>query len=159
MTNALQIVELFAGTGLDGRPVVERLQVIVHEDDSCQLVKSPAFIKGIASGDVIKLEQGTQNFSLIKRSGNLAIRVYCRDDSSELVDELSPPLEKLGAELDIETSRMLIYSIHVSCGFGQIEGLLNSVVSDDVMWTYGNVYDPEDGQTPLNWWQDILKPE
>lgn len=159
MSNALQVIELFAGLGPDGNPVAERLQVIVNEDDSCQLVKSPAFIKGIASGDVIKLEQGTQDFTLLKRSGNLSIRVFCRDDSSELVDELSPPLEKLGAELDIETPRMLVYSIHVSCGFQQIEKILNSVVSDDVMWVYGNVYDPKDGQTPLNWWQDMLKPE
>ena len=159
MSNALQVIELFAGLGPDGNPVAERLQVIVNEDNSCQLVKSPAFIKGIASGDVIKLEQGTQDFTLLKRSGNLSIRVFCRDDSSELVDELSPPLEKLGAELDIETPRMLVYSIHVSCGFQQIEKILNSVVSDDVMWVYGNVYDPKDGQTPLNWWQDMLKPE
>ena len=159
MSNALQVIELFAGLGPDGNPVAERLQVIVNEDNSCQLLKSPAFIKGIASGDVIKLEQGTQDFTLLKRSGNLSIRVFCRDDSSELVDELSPPLEKLGAELDIETPRMLVYSIHVSCGFQQIEKILNSVVSDDVMWVYGNVYDPKDGQTPLNWWQDMLKPE
>ncbi len=159
MSNALQVIELFAGIGSDGQPVAERLQVIVNEDDSCQLVKSPAFVKGIASGDVIKLEDDSREFTIGKRSGNLAIRVYCRDDSSELVDELSPPLEKLGGELDIETPRMLVYSIHVSCGFQQIENILNAVTSDEVMWVYGNVYDPQDGQTPLNWWQEMLKPE
>lgn len=159
MNNALQVVELFAGIGADGEPVAERLQVIIHEDNSCELVKSPAFVKGIARGDVIKLEPGSQDFTLLKRSGNLSIRVYCRDDSSELVDELTPPLEKMGGDLDIETPRMLVYSIHVSCGFQQIEQLLNSVASDDVAWMYGNVYDPADGQTPLNWWLDILKPE
>ena len=26
-------------------------------------------------------------------------------------------------------------------------------------WMYGNVYDPADGETPLNWWLDLLKPE
>ncbi len=159
MSNALQVIELFAGIGSDGQPVVERLQVIVNEDDTCQLVKSPAFVKGIASGDVIKLEKDSREFTIEKRSGNLAIRIYCRDDSSELVDELSPPLEKLGGELDLETPRMLIYSIHVSCGFQQIEKILNEVASDEVMWVYGNVYDPKDGQTPLNWWQPLLKPE
>lgn len=159
MSNALQVIELFAGIGSDGQPVAERLQVIVNEDNSCQLVKSPAFVKGIASGDVIKLEDDSREFTISKRSGNLAIRFYCRDDSSELVDELSPPLEKLGGELDIETPRMLVFSIHVSCGFQQIENILNAVVSDDVMWVYGNVYDPQDGQTPLNWWQEMLKPE
>ncbi|MYM63815.1 DUF4265 domain-containing protein [Pseudomaricurvus sp. HS19] len=159
MSSALQVIELFAGTGPDGSPVVERLPVKVLEDDSCQLVKSPAFVQGLASGDVIRLQPGSQHFELLKRSGNLAIRVYCRDDSSELVDELSPVLEKLGGELDIETPRMLVYTIHVSCGFQQIENLLNGVASEDVMWTYGNVYDPADGETPLNWWQEILRPE
>lgn len=157
--NALQVIELFAGRGSDGNPVVERLSVRVNEDDSCQLVKSPAFIKGIASGDTIKLEKGTQDFSLIKRAGNLAIRVISREDISDVAEQLTPALEKLGGELDIETPRMLVYSIHVSCGFNEIEAILNKVVSDTVIWLYGNVYDPTDGQTPLNWWQEILQPE
>jgi len=157
--NALQVIELFAGLGPDGNPVAERLSVRVNEDDSCQLVKSPAFIKGIASGDTIKLEQGTQDFTLVKRSGNLAIRVISRDDIGDVAEQLTPALEKLGGELDIETPRMLVYSIHVSCGFTEIEAILNKVASDSVIWLYGNVYDPKDGQTPLNWWQEILQPE
>lgn len=157
--NALQVIELFAGQGPDGKPVVERLSVRVNEDDSCQLVKSPAFIKGIASGDTIKLEQGTQDFTLVKRSGNLAIRVISRDDIGDVAEQLTPALEKLGGELDIETPRMLVYSIHVSCGFNEIEAILNKVAGPNVIWMYGNVYDPADGQTPLNWWQEILQPE
>ncbi|WP_226644051.1 DUF4265 domain-containing protein [Microbulbifer variabilis] len=157
---ALQVIELFAGTNPDGEPVVERLQVRVNEDDSCQLVRSPAFIKGIASGDCIKVDKDTQQFELVKRSGNLAVRVFCRGDSAELSDRLSPQLEKLGGELDLEVPRMLVYSIHVSCGFDKIEEILNSVCDGaNSAWYYGNVYDPKDGQTPLNWWQDILKPE
>ena len=157
---ALQIIELFAGTNPDGEPVVERLQVRVNEDNSCQLVRSPAFIKGIASGDTIKVDTEKQEFELIKRSGNLAVRVLCRGDSAALSDQLTPQLEKLGGELDMETPRMLVYSIHVSCGFANIEEILNSVCDGaNSVWYYGNVYDPQDGQTPLNWWQDILKPE
>jgi hypothetical protein len=157
--NALQVIELFAGIGPDGKPVLERLSVRVNEDNSCQLVKSPAFIKGIASGDTIKLTAGTQEFSLLKRSGNLAIRVISRDKISSIAENLTPHLEKLGGELDVETPHMLVYSIHVSCGFQQIEEILNKIASESVIWLYGNVYDPQDGQTPLNWWQDILKPE
>jgi len=162
---ALQIIELFAGTNADGEPVVERLQVRVNEDDSCQLVRSPAFIKGIASGDTIKLNkredgQNAQEFELVKRSGNLAVRVLCRGDSAALSDQLTPQLEKLGGELDMETPRLLVYSVHVSCGFDNIEKILNSACDGaNSVWYYGNVYDPQDGQTPLNWWQDILKPE
>jgi len=162
---ALQIIELFAGTSPDGEPVVERLQVRVNEDDSCQLVRSPAFVKGIASGDTIQLNRGKvdkdkQQFELLKRSGNLAVRVFCRGDSTELSDRLTPQLEKLGGELDMETPRLLVYSIHVSCGFDKIEEILNGACDGaNSVWYYGNVYDPQDGQTPLNWWQDILKPE
>lgn len=162
---ALQVIELFAGTGPDGEPVVERLQVRVNEDDSCQLVRSPAFIKGIASGDTIKVNTDKvnpekQEFELVKRSGNLAIRVLCRGDSASISDQLTPQLEKLGGELDLENPRLLVYSIHVSCGFATIERILDSVCDGaNSVWYYGNVYDPEDGQTPLNWWQDILKPE
>ncbi|WP_237067911.1 DUF4265 domain-containing protein [Microbulbifer guangxiensis] len=157
---ALQVIELFAGTNPDGEPVVERLQVRVNEDDSCQLVRSPAFIKGIASGDTIKVNKDDQQFELVKRSGNLAIRVFCRGNSTALSDQLTPQLEKLGGELDMESPRLLVYSIHVSCGFDTIEQILNSACDGaNSVWYYGNVYDPKDGQTPLNWWQDILKPE
>jgi hypothetical protein len=67
----------------------------------------------------------------------------------------------LGGDLDLETPRMLVYSIHVSCGFNTIEDILNRAVGNDGQsaWLYGNVYDPADGQTPLNWWLDLLKPE
>ena len=158
--SALQVIELFAGTDPSGQPVVERLQVKVNEDDSCQLVRSPAFIKGIASGDTIKLEAGTQNFELIKRAGNLCIRVFSRGDVGALAESLAPELEKLGGELDTESDRMLVFSIHVSCGFKAIEEILNRHVNGgESIWVYGNVYDPKDGQTPLNWWQEILKPE
>ncbi|SDK40705.1 DUF4265 domain-containing protein [Microbulbifer yueqingensis] len=157
---ALQIIELFAGVDPEGQPVVERLQVRVNEDDSCQLVRSPAFIKGIASGDTIKVNRDTQEFELLKRSGNLAVRVLCRGDSAALSDQLTPQIEKLGGELDMESPRLLVYSIHVSCGFANIEHILNSACDGaNSVWNYGNVYDPQDGQTPLNWWVDILKPE
>lgn len=159
--SALQIIEVFAGTGPDGQPVAERLQVKVNEDKSCQLVKSPAFVKGIASGDTIKFLPDSREFEIIKRSGNLCVRVISREDIGLLSEELTPQLEKLGGELDIETPRMLVYSIHVSCGFQTIEKLLNDYVDEEAgsAWFYGNVYDPRDGQTPLNWWQEILKPE
>ncbi|AQQ69220.1 phosphotyrosine protein phosphatase [Microbulbifer agarilyticus] len=163
MTTALQIIELFAGTNPDGEPVVERMQVKVNEDDSVQLVRSPAFIKGIASGDTIKVNREDPekpSFELVKRSGNLAVRIFCRSDSTKLSDQLTPQLEKLGGELDLESPRLLVYSIHVSCGFEEIEKILNSACDGaNSVWYYGNVYDPVDGQTPLNWWQDILKPE
>jgi hypothetical protein len=158
---ALQVIELFAGLGANGKPIVEKLPVRELETGELQLVQSPAFMKGLASGDVIRCDVPNQEYEIVQRSGNLSLRVFSRDSIEALGDLLTPELEKLGGELDLETPRMLVYSIHVSCGFSTIEDLLNRYVGKDgrSAWMYGNVYDPVDGQTPLNWWQDILKPE
>lgn len=158
--SALHVIELFAGTNPDGEAVIEQLQVRINEDNNYQLVRSPAFIHGIAYGDTIAVEEGQKRFKLLKHSGNLAIRVFCRGDSAALADQLTPQLEKLGGALDTETPHILVYSIHVSCGFTTIEKILNSACDGaNSVWYYGNVYDPDDGRTPLNWWLDILKPE
>lgn len=158
---SLQVIELFAGLGADGKPIVEQLHVRELENGHFQLVQSPAFAKGLASGDIVQMLADTREFDLVQRSGNLSIRVFSRSDIQTLADTLTPELEKLGGELDRETPRMLVYSIHVSCGFSAIEDILNEFIEQDgdSAWMYGNVYDPTDGQTPLNWWQDLLKPE
>jgi len=51
----------------------------------------------------------------------------------------------------------LVYSIHYSIGFQEIEDTLNGALEDYpyAVWYYGNVYDPEDGTTPIGWWLDI----
>jgi Domain of unknown function (DUF4265) len=158
---ALQVIELFAGMGAKGNPIVEKLRVRELDNGHLQLVQSPAFVKGLASGDVIRCDSPTQEFEIVQRSGNLSLRIFSRGDITPLLEALTPELEKLGGELDIETPRVLVYSIHVSCGFSVIENILNRYVTKDAnsSWMYGNVYDPIDGHTPLNWWQEILKPE
>lgn len=158
---ALQVIELFAGLNANGQPMVERLHVRELDNGNFQLVESPAFAKGLAAGDVVKMLSDTREFDLVQRSGNLSIRVFTRSDSQALSEALTPELEKLGGELERETPRLLTYAIHVSCGFDLIEAILNRHVGKDgqSMWMYGNVYEPADGVTPLNWWQDLLKPE
>lgn len=168
---ALEVIELMAGYDPNNNPIVERLQVDVSQQTtekgvqkdkpSYRLVRSPAFVKGLASGDLIRFDKATKEFEIEKRSGNLSIRVFSRGDTRTLSENLTPALEKLGGEQDLETERMLVYSIHVSCGFKQIEDILNQHVgpSSQSLWQYGNVYDPADGETPLNWWIEILKPQ
>jgi len=158
---ALEVIELIAGYDPEGKAIIERLQVKVTAENGCELVKSPAFIKGIASGDVIKLDNKDGKFEILHRSGNLCIRIFCHGDLLALSEELTPNIEKLGGDLDLETERMLVYSIHASCGFKTIEDMLNKYVGESSRsaWQYGNVYDPSDGTTPLNWWNEILSPE
>ena len=157
---ALQQIEMLAGVDPQGQPVIEKLPVQIDEHDQCTLIKSPAFVKGIAAGDLIKLNEDTKQFEIIKRSGNLCVRVFSRGDIGALADALTGEIEKLGGALDTETPRMLVYSIHVSCGFAAIEEILNRhIQGENSAWIYGNVYDPNDGVTPLNWWQTLLQPE
>lgn len=150
---------MFAGKDASGQPFVETLQVQLDDKGLCQLIKSPAFIKGLAAGDIIKLNPASDQFEIQTRSGNLCIRVFSKDNIGPLHEAITPELEKLGGQLDLETPRMLVYSIHVSCGFGAIEEILNEHINANSAWLYGNVYDPNDGITPLNWWHDILKPQ
>lgn len=158
---ALQVIELFAGLNAQGQPTVEKLPVRELENGTFELVRSPAFIKSLASGDVIKFLPQSNQFEIVQHSGNLSVRVFSRGDIGPLAETLNSGLEKLGGELDLDTPRMLVYSIHVSCGFSTIEEILNRAVAQhpESQWMYGNVYDPQDGQTPLNWWQKILQPE
>src|SRR5690606_15756870 len=112
---ALQVIELFAGLNAQGQPTVEKLPVRELENGAIQLVKSPAFVKGLASGDVIRFLPETGEFDIVQHSGNLSVRVFSRAAISNLAEVLTPALELLGGDLDLETPRMLVYSIHVSC--------------------------------------------
>lgn len=157
--SSLQVIELFAGHDPSGHPCVEKIQVEA-EGQRARVTTSPAFIKGLARGDLIQFDAQTQQFELVEHSGNLSIRVISKTSIAPLQEAMTADLEKLGGQLDTATPRMLVYSIHVSCGFNTIEDILNRYVRPpESVWFYGNVYDPEDGQTPLNWWLDILKPE
>ncbi len=155
--NELHVINLFAGKQADGQNVVEQVRVAKTGENSYRLVKSPAFVHGLAAGDEIEYDATDNSFGLLMHSGNLCIRVFARAGMDRLRNEIVSAIEKLGGELDFGNERMLIFSIHVSCGFKQIEEILNKYVGErsQSAWFYGNVYDPEDGSTPLNWWLDL----
>ncbi|SMF24691.1 protein of unknown function [Alteromonadaceae bacterium Bs31] len=158
----LKEIQLFAGEQADGKPVMENLRVIEPQEGVFQLYQSPGFMRGIAKGDQIKVDHDTKSYSVLKRSGNLCIRVFAKQAIENLAGNLVPALEKLGGSLDYQNERMLVFSIHVSCGFQAIEQLLNEHVGKDGQsaWFYGNVYLEKDGELqPMNWWQSMLKPE
>lgn len=159
---AFREISLFAGNNAKGQPVMETLLVQETAQNEYQLQKSPAFVRGLASGDVIRVEDQRGSHTLLKRAGNLCIRVFARHGLSDIVERLVPALEKLGGSLDFENERMLVLSIHVSCGFEAIEKIVNDALAHnpESTWLYGNVYGIVNGeQQPLNWWQDILKPQ
>jgi hypothetical protein len=155
-------IELVAGKHPNGELIVEKVLVAPQAAaNSYQLLKSPVFVRGIARGDIIQQMPSPQGaFKLEQHSGNLCIRVFGKQPLSGLEPALSAEIEKLGGDIDVCEARVLVYSIHVSCGFNTIEELLNQQLSvaRDAAWFYGNVYDPDSGE-PLNWWLPILAPE
>lgn len=176
--NELQVISLFAGKRPDGQTVVEQIRVVALDEPEMnqapdtpelqqahtkppkgryRLVQSPAFIQGLASGDEIRYDKKDNSFELIKHSGNVCIRVFAKESLEKLEENIRSKLEKLGGELDFSNDRMLVFSIHVSCGFTEIEKILNKEIHDGTQaaWFYGNVYDPNDGTTPLNWWHEL----
>ena len=153
-----------AGLSAEGEPVFESLRAEFLPDDPnrVRLLQSPLFARNLAAGDTVRLiNPDTAEYELERRSGNLSVRVFRRANVEELNDFLTPAIEKLGGSLDFSTDRALVYSVHVSIGFGLIEEVLNRGCEayPESVWYYGNVYDPEDGSTPLEWWLDFDKQE
>ena len=96
-------------------------------------------------------------YELLTRSGNVCIRLFGNEELIDIEQRLTPEFEKIGGGLHLQTTRGLVYTIHVSIGFKAIESLLNETCKDypEVVWYYGNIYDAEDGTTPLEWWLDF----
>tara|TARA_R110002167_G_scaffold6277_1_gene28799 strand:+ start:182928 stop:183494 length:567 start_codon:yes stop_codon:yes gene_type:complete len=165
-------IPLIAGYRPDGEGIVEQVEVTALGADEkskssntlaaqYRLVRSPAFVRGLAAGDKIRFPADTkEGYELIQRSGNLCLRVLSKSNIDDVLLALTPEIELLDGILDIETPRLLVYSIHVSIGFQAIEILLDRISGQfaGTLWYYGNVYDPADGVTPLDWWQEFLAP-
>jgi hypothetical protein len=154
-------LDLLAGIHPNGQPVLEKVRARKEPGNNwCRLLHSPLFVTGAACGDLIELlNNNPGRFRVRERSGQLAVRVLSRDNIDALAEQLTPAVEKHDGELDVQTPRALVYSIHVAVGFGEIERVFDNVVSkfEAAQWSYGNVYDPETG-VPLNWWESLLNP-
>lgn len=156
------LIPVVAGYNAEGDTVLEQISVqpIAGTGGEFRLLKSPAFARGLASGDRIRYPVDTTNgFELVRHSGNLCLRVLCKEKLDELEQVLTPEMEMLDGTLDHQSPGILVYSIHVSIGFSQIEALMDRIIGQftSAVWYYGNVYDPGDGITPLNWWQDFAR--
>lgn len=154
-------LSLLAGVHPSGQPVIERVRALAQPvANQFRLLQSPLFVTGAACGDLIEMLANTPGrFRVRERSGQLAVRVLCREDLSTLAETLTPAVEKLDGSLEVQTSRALVYSIHVAVGFGEIERVFDAAVAQfqTAQWSYGNVYDPETGAS-LDWWESLLNP-
>jgi hypothetical protein len=108
-------------------------------------------VLGIAANDVVRITPGA-SYEIVERGRNLAVQVYGNHDA---VDEVTKDVWELGGSLDGRADNLTVYTIPLTAGFAKVEQVFNDLVArhPDVEWYFGNVYDNEDGVTPLGWWQ------
>jgi hypothetical protein len=139
----------------DGKPGQEPVHAEALGDGRYRLLYSPGFVQGIAAGDEFRLLNEDGAFEVVRRSGNLAVQVFSLENVEPIKAELSRQVASLGGTLDGGIEQGLVFTIPVSAGFPAIEAVFNNFLAEHpgLEWYYGNVYDPKDGRTPLNWWQ------
>lgn len=151
----MRTIDLYVGNSSSGNMVYENLPVDPLGEGRYRLLASPGLVLGVAKGDEIKLLPENGRFELLARGNNLCIQIYISPNLGKEIGLLETQIaEGLKGSLDGKNEDQLVFSIPVSSGFAEVEQVLNAFVdrNPDCEWYYGNVYDAEDGVTPLNWW-------
>lgn len=122
--------------------------------DTYRLEHSPGLVLGIAKGDVIKTRSPSHSYEIVSRSGLIAVQIFLESpvlDRQALTELIETALE---GTIDAVTDKQVVLSVPYARGFQKIEAVLKQIVLGlgNAEWSYGNVYDPIDGVTPLNWW-------
>jgi len=144
-------ITLLAGHKKSGDPVHEELLVDRLSASHVRLVATPGLLLGVAAGDVLELH-GSGGYTIIERGGNLGVQVF--GDASAVDHALAEALDGLDYRVDGRTPKLTVLTLPVAQGFPAVEkglnGLCHNVPGSE--WYFGNVYDNDDGVTPLNWW-------
>ena len=136
----------------------ETLPVVPLGGRRYRLLASPGFVEGLAAGDEFELDTGAiRGVRVLRRGGNLCVWFYHSeplDETSDATADVRGVAESLGGSLDGGYSRMLVLTIPLAAGFDAVAAAFDEAVRrhGGSAWLYGNVYDPSDGITPLNWW-------
>lgn len=151
----MKVIEIYAGLRTDGTEVMEEVVVESVGENEFLLLQSPGLALGLAAGDIFRIS-GKKRFEVVRRGGNVSIQIFHREEPHGFVEVASPMIFSLGGRLDGRSEKQVVYTIPVSVGFSAMESTLNALKSryPSVNWYYGNVYDENDGVTPLNWWED-----
>jgi hypothetical protein len=154
-------VDLVAGFR-DGEPVYEMVPAEPLGENRYRLIGTPGFALGVAHGDEIEVDRAERlGYRVLRRGGNVGIQMFLRHYTANERRRLVRTVQGLGGWLDGgrgdgKGPSLLIFAIPASAGFTAIERVMSEASEQLAVdqWLYSNVYDPFDGQTPLNWWEE-----
>jgi uncharacterized protein (TIGR02118 family) len=134
----------------------EVLAVEPRPDGSVRLLHSPAFVYGIASGDVLAVDaKERRGYRILRRSGMLAVVVRFESEAERQAarHDLEARVASLGGTHDGGPDRTLVFSVPVAAGFPAVERVFEEACgrTPGAGWYFGNVYGP--GERPLDWWE------
>lgn len=109
-------------------------------------------------GDEIELDAATPSgFRVTRHSGNLTVWVYCQSETAvaAVAATATKLLPKVSGVVEGTPKQMLVITVPLDAGWVEIEKTLNELATafPDTSWEYANVYEVEDGVTPLQWWK------
>jgi hypothetical protein len=133
----------------------EVLEVERETPRTVRLTHSPAFIAGVARGDLIELDANMlSGFRLLERSGMLAaVVVFSTEEQKRDAERaLDSEVQTLGGVCEGGPGFALVFSMPVRLGFPKVEAFLDDARTrfPGSEWYFGNVYGA-DGK-PINWW-------
>lgn len=137
----------------------EMVEVELVAGGRYQVFTPPALVEGLAVGDIFELNQAQLGgFKVTYHSGNLTIWMFLPEGSTYNASErelLDKAFSDIGGVFEgCAMERILIFSVHVTAMFDQIEKVMAGLMEKypGANWQYANVYDWDDA--PLNWWVD-----
>jgi hypothetical protein len=137
------------------REVTKEMLEVERTSTGMRLLHSPAYVDGIAGGDVIELDVAQlSGYRVVSRGGNLAVVVIFTSDEQrrQAETELAASVRRLRGVCDGGPARVLVFTIPVTSGFASVEEVFGAVPQrfPGAVWYFGNVYAAD--QQPLNWW-------
>lgn len=144
------------GTRADGSPRLEPVHAEPLGGLRFRLSNSPGWTYGVAAGDVVERTDELGGFRVIRRSGNIAVRLFStsalRRDRIEAFE--AQVRDRLGGWVDGGLDdRARVFTIPATTGFSEIEALFGPFMRDanvapgQIEWECGNVHD--DAGAPL----------
>jgi hypothetical protein len=141
-----------------GSQAVEQVPVEELGPNHFRLLHSPGMVEGLAAGDEIEIARDEElGFRVIRRSGKVCAWFYMDVRERQLLENhpIRQDVEELGGRLDGGAPGLLVFTFPPPVNLARIEEVLSGWVTKipGSSWMFGNVYDPRDGKTPLNWWK------